>query len=44
MEDLIIIEWVYALDYFFIVKFVCKIWRNRLNVELTKLMNDMFAG
>ena len=44
IEDLIIIEWVYDLDYSFIFKFVCKIWRNRLNIELTKLMNDMFAG
>ena len=44
MEDLVIVEWVYNLDYSFIFKFVCKIWRNRLNVELTKLMNDMFAG
>ena len=44
MEELVIVEWVYNLDYSFIFKFVCKIWRNRLNVELTKLMNDMFAG
>ena len=44
MEDLVIVEWVYDLDYSFIFKFVCKIWRNILNVELTKLMNDMFAG
>jgi len=44
MEDLVIVEWVYDLDYSFIFKFVCKIRRNILNVELTKLMNDMFAG
>ena len=44
IEDWIILEWVYDLDYSFIFKFLCKIWRNRLNVELTKLMNDMFAG